>query len=188
MAEILLFHHAQGLTPGMHAFADDLRAAGHTVHVPDFYDGRTFDTVEAGVEHARSLGFGTVVDRAVTAADDLPAELVYIGFSLGVMPAQRLAQTRPGARAAVLVDAAVPAEEFGSWPDGVRLQIHGKQDDPWFGEEDRAAAEKLAADVDGAELYLYPGDEHLFADSSTAGYDAEAAALLRERLLAFLDR
>jgi dienelactone hydrolase len=185
MADILLFHHAQGLTPGVHAFADDLRAAGHTVHVPDFYDGRTFATVDEGVDHARSLGFGAVVDRAVATADDLPEDLVYAGFSLGVMAAQRLAQTRPGARGAVLIDAAAPAEEFGTWPDGLRAQIHGMDADPWFGEEDRAAAAGLA-ERDGVELFLYPGDAHLFADSSLPSYDEEAAGLLKERVLAFL--
>jgi dienelactone hydrolase len=185
MADILLFHHAQGLTPGVHAFADDLRAAGHTVHVPDFYDGRTFATVDEGVDHARSLGFGAVVDRAVAAADDLPDDLVYAGFSLGVMAAQRLAQTRPGVRGAVLIDAAVPAAEFGTWPDGLRAQIHGMDADPWFGDEDRAAAAGLA-EAAGVELFLYPGDAHLFADSSLPSYDEEAAGLLKERVLAFL--
>jgi len=185
MAEILLFHHAQGLTPGVVAFADDLRAAGHTVHTPDFYDGRRFETVEEGVDHARSLGFGAVVDRAAGAADGLPDDLVYAGFSLGVMPAQRLAQTRPGARGAVLIDAAVPAEEFGGWPDGLRAQIHGMDADPWFGDEDRAAAQGLA-EIDGVELFLYPGDAHLFADSSLPAHDEVAAALLRQRVLEFL--
>lgn len=186
MAEILLFHHAQGLTAGVVAFADDLRAAGHTVHTPDIYDGRTFETVDEGVAHAQSIGFDTVQQRGVEAAGDLPEDLVYAGFSLGVMPAQRLAQTRAGARAALLIDAAVPAEEFGQWPAGVRLQIHGMDQDPWFGDEDRDAAKALVAAVDGAELFLYPGDQHLFADSSLASYDAEAAALLQERALKFL--
>ncbi len=49
MTEIVLFHHAQGLTPGIDAFADELRRAGHTVHTPDLYDGHTFDTLEEGL-------------------------------------------------------------------------------------------------------------------------------------------
>lgn len=187
MAEILLFHHAQGLTPGVHAFADQLRSAGHTVHVPDFFEGLTFDTVEEGVDHARSVGFGAIVDRAVAKADGLPDNLVYAGFSLGVMAAQRLAQTRPGARAALLIDGAIPLGEFGDWPDGVRLQIHGMADDPWW-EEDLEGAQDLVAKVDGAELFLYPGDKHLFADSSLASYDAEAAGLLTQRALEFLSQ
>jgi dienelactone hydrolase len=187
MTEILLFHHSQGLTPGVEAFADELRAAGHTVHTPDLYDGHTFETLDEGIGYARSVGFDAVQQRGVAAAEALPHELVYAGFSLGVMAAQQLAQTRPGARAALLFEAAVPPEEFGGpWPDGVRLQVHGMDADPWFSGEDLDAAKQLVAAVEGAELFLYPGDRHLFADSSLPSYDAEAAALLTRRVLEFL--
>jgi dienelactone hydrolase len=189
MAEVLLFHHAQGLTPGVVAFADELRAAGHVVHTPDLYDGKTFGTVDEGVEHARQIGFGTLLDNGVAAADDLPAELVYAGFSLGGMPAQKLAQSRPGARGALLFHAALPLAEFGgaSWPQGAPLQIHFMEDDPWA-EEDLPAAREIVDTVEGAELFLYPGDRHLFADSSVADYDADSAALLKERALDLLAR
>jgi dienelactone hydrolase len=187
MAEVLLFHHAQGLTPGVREFADELRAAGHTVHTPDLYDGKTFETVDEGVAHAREVGFGTILDRGVAAADGLPNELVYAGFSLGGMAAQKLAQTRPGARGALLFHAALPPSEFGDgWPAGVPLQIHFMEDDPWA-EEDLPAAREIAETVDGAELFLYTGDRHLFADSSVADYDEQSAALLRTHVLAFLD-
>ena len=188
MAEILLFHHALGLTPGITEFADHLREAGHTVHTPDLYDGHTFRTVEEGVGFARDTGFGTIVERGVRAADDLPSDLVYAGFSLGVMPAQQLAQTRPGARGALLLEACVPPSEFGSsWPDDVPVQIHGMEADPSFaGEGDLDAARALVDEAADAELFLYPGDQHLFADTSLPSYDAEAATLLTERVLAFL--
>lgn len=187
MTEILLFHHAQGLTPGVVAFADDLRAAGHTVHTPDLYERNTYDTLDDGIGYARSVGFQTIQDRGVAAAEGLPDQLVYAGFSLGVMPAQWLAQNRPGATGAVFFDAAMPPEEFGGpWPDGVRLQVHGMDADPWFAGEDLDAAKALVGSVAGAELYLYPGDQHLFADSSLAGHDAEATALLTQRVLEFL--
>jgi dienelactone hydrolase len=187
MTEILLFHHAQGLTTGIVAFADELRAAGHTVHTPDLFEGRTFATVDEGVAHAQSVGFLELLERGVAAADGLPDELVYAGFSLGVMPAQRLAQTRPGALGALLFEAAVPPGEFGaSWPPGVRLQVHGMDADPWFAEEDLVAATMLVESVEGAELFLYPGDQHLFADSSLPSYDAAAAGLLMRRVLDFL--
>jgi dienelactone hydrolase len=188
VAEVLLFHHAQGLTPGVKAFADELRAAGHTVHTPDLYDRKTFDTVDEGVAHAREVGFETLLDKGVSAADDLPAELVYAGFSLGGMPAQKLAQTRPGARGALMFHAALPLSEFGgSWPAGAPLQIHFMEDDPWA-EEDLPAAREIADTVDGAELFLYPGDRHLFADNSVADYDPGAAALLKQRALDLLAR
>ena len=188
MAEVLLYHHAQGLTPGVVAFADELRAAGHVVHTPDLYDGKTFGTVDEGVEHARQVGFDTILERGRAAAEDLPAELVYAGFSLGGMPAQMLSQTRPGARGALLFHATVPLSEFGgSWPEGAPLQIHFMEDDPWA-EEDLPAAREIADTIEGAELFLYPGDRHLFADNSVSDYDEEAAALLNQRVLSFLER
>jgi dienelactone hydrolase len=188
MAEIVLFHHALGQTPGFLAFADELREAGHVVHTPDLFEGKTFSDVNEGVQHAgRELGFDTVRERGRAAAEDLPSEIVYAGFSLGGMPAQELAQTRPGAQGALLFHSAIPASEFGgAWPEGVPLQIHMMENDPWA-EEDIPAARELAEN-EGAELFLYPGNAHLFADSSTADYEREAAALLKERTLAFLDR
>jgi dienelactone hydrolase len=185
MAEILLFHHAQGQTDGFYAFADELRAAGHVVHAPDLYDGKTFATLDDGVGYAREVGFGALLDRGVAAADRLPAELVYAGFSMGVMPAQKLAQTRPGARGALLLSACLPVSEFGTWPDGVPVQIHAMDGDEWF-EEDAPAARDLVDEVEDAELHLYPGNGHLFADSSLGDYDEEATALLKERVLTFL--
>ena len=186
MAEILLFHHAQGQTTGFVAFADELRAAGHLVHTPDLYDGNTFTDLDEGVRYAKQVGFETIGDRGRLAAEGLPNDLVYAGFSLGVMPAQELAQTRPGAKGALLFSAAFPASEFGgSWPPGVPLQIHMMEDDEWA-EEDLPAARELVETVEGAELFLYPGDGHLFADNSLPDYDEGAATLLKQRVLAFL--
>src|SRR5438874_11507903 len=186
MAEVLLFHHAQGLTPGVFSFADELRAAGHVVHTPDLYEGKTFGSVDDGVAHAQEVGFGTSLERGRAAAEDLPAELVYAGFSLGGMPAQMLAQTRPGARGALLFHTAVPLSEFGgSWPEGAPLQIHFMEDDPWA-EEDLPAAREIAETIEGAELFLYPGERHLFADNSVSDYDEDAAKLLKQRALSFL--
>ena len=185
MAEVLLFHHSQGQTPGFLAFADELRAARHTVHTPDFYEGKTFPSLDEGVKYAKEVGFGTISERGEAAAAGLPAELVYAGFSLGVMLAQKLAQTRPGAKGALLFSAAFPASEFGAWPQGVPLQIHMMEEDEWA-VEDLPAARELVKTVDGAELFLYPGDRHLFADSSLADYEGQAAAQLKERVLAFL--
>jgi dienelactone hydrolase len=190
MAEVVLFHHAQGLTPGVAAFADELRRAGHTVHAPDLYDGRTFATLEEGLAYAEEVGFDEVTERGVQAAEALPAELVYAGFSLGLGPAQRLAQTRPGARGALLFYACLPVSEFGpSWPAGVPVQIHAMESDPEFDNGwDLPAARALVEEAEDGELFLYPGDQHLFADSSLPSYDADAAALLGQRVLDFLDR
>jgi dienelactone hydrolase len=190
MAEGLLFHHAQGLTPGVHSFADELRAAGHVVHTPDLYDGKTFTELADGVAYARQVGFGTILERGRDAAERLPSEIVYAGFSLGVMPAQMLAQTRSGAKGALLFHGCIWTAEFGGpWPQGVPLQIHMMDADPEAlpPNEDLAAARQLDETVETAELFLYPGDRHLFADSSLPGYDEKAAALLAERVLRFLE-
>jgi len=186
MAEILLFHHAQGRTPGVLAFADDLRVGGHVVHTPDLYDGAPFSDLDEGVGYAREVGFATIGERGRLAADGLPSELVYAGFSLGAMPAQMLAQTRQGASGALLFSAAFPASEFGGpWPPGVPLQIHMMEGDEWAA-EDLPAARELVETIDGAELFLYPGDRHLFADNSLPDYDESAATLLKRHVLAFL--
>ena len=189
MAEVVLFHHAQGLTSGVVAFADELRRSGHTVHTPDLFEGRAFGTIEEGMRYAEEIGFpDEVIARGVRAVEGLPAELVYAGFSLGVLPAQKLAQTRPGARGALLFYSCVPVSAFGSaWPDSVPVQVHGMDADPIFvGEGDIDAARALVEQAKDAELFLYPGDQHYFADSSLPSYDADATALLVRRVLDFL--
>jgi dienelactone hydrolase len=189
MAEALMFHHALGQTPGFLALADELRASGHVVHIPDLYDGETFAGLDEGLAYAKKVGFETILERGYAAAESLPAELVYVGLSLGVMPAQKLAQMRSGAKGAVLLHAALPPSEFGdAWPVAVPLQIHLMENDEFAIEGDLDAARELDDTVEGAELFLYPGDRHLFADSSLPDYDEAAARLLTSRVLAFLER
>lgn len=186
MAEVIVFHHALGLTEGIGAFADELRAAGHSVHAPDLYEGRTFGTVDEGVDHAREIGFGNILERGRAAVEGLPNELVYAGFSLGVMPAQDLAQTRPGAKGALFFHAAMPPSEFESeWPKGVPVQIHIMEGDNAEGDVD--VAREFAATVGEAELFLYAGDEHLFMDRTLPSYDETAATLATQRALWLLD-
>jgi dienelactone hydrolase len=176
-----------GQTPGFHAFTDELRGAGHTVHTPDLFEGRMFGSIEEGVGYASEVGFGALIERGVRAADDLPAGMIYGGFSLGVLPAQKLAQTRPGARGALFFYSAVPISEFGTWPKDVPVQIHGMDADPFFVEEgDIDAAREIVAAADDGELFLYAGDQHYFADSSLPSYDENATKLLRQRVLEFL--
>jgi dienelactone hydrolase len=188
MAEVLLFHHALGRTAGVLAFAETLHAAGHTVHVPDLFDGRTFESIPDGMAYVEEVGFPDgILERAGRAAAGLPDGLVYAGFSLGVVAAQKLAQTTPGALGALLFYACVPATFFGPWPADLPAQIHGMDADPIFaGEGDLEAARELVATARRVELFLYPGDQHYFADSTLPSYDPSAAALLTERSLAFL--
>jgi dienelactone hydrolase len=189
VAEILLFHHAQGLTPGCLSFADELRASGHRVHVPDLYDGRVFDELSSGIRYAeQELGLDALMTLASGIAEELPSELVYAGFSLGVLPAQMLAQTRPGARGALLFHSAVPPAEFGGdWPANVPVQIHIMDRDRFALEGDLEAARELAASQPRAELFEYPGEKHLFLDRSLGDYDEAAAALVRRRAASWLD-
>jgi dienelactone hydrolase len=190
MAEVVVFHHAQGLTQGVREFAETLGRAGHTVHVPDLYDGRVFKTLQEGVAYAQETGFDTIIERGRAAAEKLPREIVYAGFSLGVLPAQMLAQTRPGAKGALLFEACIPVSEFGAtWPEGVPVQIHGMDADEFFAEEgDLEAARALIQTTPDAELFLYSGNRHLFADNSLPSYDEPSAKLLTERVLGFLGR
>ena len=192
MAEVLLYHHAQGVTPGVTAFADRLRAAGHPVHVPDLFGGRTFPSIDAGMAHIQEIGFDDLRRRGVELAADYPSDLVYAGMSFGETIAQELAQTRPGARGAILMYSCIPITgewAFGPWPDGVPVQIHGAENDPIFaGEGDIDAAREIVAAVPDAELFLYPSDQHYFADSSLPSYDRAATELLLERVLGLLGR
>ncbi|MFF9675701.1 dienelactone hydrolase family protein [Streptomyces eurythermus] len=190
MAEVLVFHHGHGLTAGVRSFAEQVRRAGHTVHAPDLYEGQVFGSLEEGAAHAESVGFDTIIARGADAAEGMPAGLIYVGFSLGVLPTQKLAQTRPGAKGALLLEACVPVSEFGAaWPQDVPVQIHGMDADPFFaGEGDADAARAVVKTVTDAELFLYPGDRHLFTDSSLPSYDEQAAMQVNHRVLGFLDR
>lgn len=173
----------------MQELAGRIGAAGHAVHLPDLYEGRTFDDLDEGVAHAQRIGMGVVAGRGVAAAERLPQRLAVIGFSLGVMAAQQVAQTRPGTTAAVLFASCLPAEEFGGWPDAVPVQVHGAEADPWFvSEGDVDAARALVASAPDGELHLYPGSEHLFVDSSLPAFDAAGTDLFLERVLALLAR
>jgi len=189
MTEIVLFHHIQGLTPGVVGFADRLRAAGHTVHTPDSFEGRTFGSIDEGEAYCTEVGFQAVRDRGVRAAEALPQDVVYAGMSLGVMAAQTLVQTRPGARGLLAYFGFADPKHFGEWPDGVPVQIHAMDADPFFvGEGDLEPAQAFVDSSEDAELFLYPGDGHLFADSSVDDYDEAATALLLERSLRLLAR
>ncbi len=185
MIDVLLFHHALGLTDGVVAFADELRAVGHHVTTPDLYGGERFESVADGVHHAEALGFNTILELGVASAADMPDPFAVVGFSLGVLPAQKLAQTNANVRAAVLCHSAIPIDVFADgWPSGVGLQIHLGEDDELV-VEDLEAARQLAAEAPG-ELFLYPGPGHLIADSTSDDYQPECAAQILARTSSLL--
>jgi dienelactone hydrolase len=194
MAEVVLFHHVQGLTDGVRAFAEELRADGHTVHTPDLFDGERPATIDDGIAFVQGIEDEVLSERIGRAMAGLPESLVYAGFSFGVAIAQRFAQTRPGARGALLYESCLPLSgewAIGPWPDGVPVQIHGMDRDPFFAlEGDLDAARELVATVgpELAELFTYPGDRHLFTDSSLPSYDADATALVVQRSRELLGR
>ncbi len=186
--EILIFHHVMGRTKGMERFAGALRQAGHTVHLPDLFEGQTFATIDNGLAYVKKLGFDQVAKRGVESAQGLPREIVYVGFSLGVSVAQELAQTRDGARGAVFIDGCMRTAEFDSpWPMDLPAQIHAMDADPYFvAEGDLQAARELVDTAGRVKLFLYPGAQHLFVDSSLPSYHAESASLVLRRILNFL--
>src|SRR5215207_7168517 len=169
MAEVLLFHHVQGLTDGVRAFADDLRAGGHTVHAPDLFDGHTFESIEDGFAYTKSLDEDTIAQRVAAAVEGLPEALVYAGISYGVPPALELTVKRPGAQALVMIESAMPIEgewAVGPFPEGVPLQIHGGEGDEYFQEDKPFADQAVELLGDRAELFVYPAHAHLFTDRS----------------------
>jgi dienelactone hydrolase len=186
MAEILLFHHARGLTPGVLHFAGVLRDAGHTVLAPELYEGRTFGDTQSGVAHMRQLGQEVLAQRAAAAADGLPDGLVYAGMSMGCGYATWLAlQHRPGSARGMLFLFGAPDPRWfeTDWPDGLPAVAHQTVDDPW---REASEDEGFRARVPGGELIDYPGSGHLFLDDSTEDYDAATAAQATERILAWL--
>ncbi len=196
MAEVVMFHSVLGLRPGVLGAADRLRAAGHTVHTPDLFDGEVFDDIDDGMRKEEALGFREIARRTEEAVAGLPAGLVFAGFSMGIAYAEMLAASRPGTLGAVLMHGAVPVEAlteyFGveRWPEGVPVQVHYAVDDPWVEAEQEVAP--LGEDVRGAgaefEEYVYSGSGHLFADPDLQEYDRASSEAMWERVISFLDR
>jgi dienelactone hydrolase len=186
MAEIVLFHSAMGLLPGTLRNAERLRAAGHVVHVPDLYEGRTFSDADEGVAHSGVIGWPVVVDRAEAAIAGLPSDIVVMGMSMGVSVATHVATTRPGVRAALLCFTGHPPAT--AWPRGVPAQVHHSTGDRWAAVAQTSALVEAVAGAGGqAALYLYPGDRHLFTHEDLPDdHDPVHAELFWRRALEFL--
>lgn len=193
MATIVLFHHVQGLTPGVQAMAAELHAAGHTVHTLDLFAGKLPKDLEAGIRMANKLGEDKIQERVDKLFSKLPDELVYIGTSWGAALAQQCAQQREGTVAAVLLESFVDLDaewSFGPWPENVPVQIHGMDEDPFFAQEGDLEAAQNFVEGEGkdvAQLFTYPGNKHLFTDNSLRSHDPEARALVMERVIKFLE-
>jgi dienelactone hydrolase len=194
MAEVVLFHSVLGLRPGVIAAADRLRAAGHTVHTPDLFDGEVFDDLEDGMRKEDALGYREIARRAREAVAGLPEGLVFAGFSMGATHAELLAASRPGALGAVLMHGAEPVEALSEffgverWPKGVPVQAHHAAEDPWVEAEDVDALDEAVREAGATfEYHVYRGSGHLFADPELPEYDRGSSEEMWERVLAFLD-
>ena len=179
MAEVVLFHHVQGLTDGVRAFADELRAGGHTVHTPDLFDGQRPATIDEGIELVSSLG-DALATRCAEAVAGLPAGLVYAGFSWAAR--RRSGSRRPGrARAARCSTSrssrCPPSGPSARGPPGSRSRCTAwtrTRTSPGRATWTPPASWSPPSALSVAELFTYPGDQHLFTDSSLPSYDPAA--------------
>jgi dienelactone hydrolase len=191
MAEVVLFHSGYGLRPAVLDWAERLRSAGHRVHTPDLYNGRSFDTLDEATAARDAIGVPELMRRADAAVADLPERVVYAGFSMGAGVAEYLAVSRPGATGLILMHGALPLESMGaaSWPGPVDLQMHYADADPLV-DAGVVATLAEAARAAGAtvDVRIYRGHGHLFADAQLPDYDDEAAARMLQASLEFLDR
>ncbi|MFG3255646.1 dienelactone hydrolase family protein [Streptomyces sp. NPDC048172] len=194
MTEIVLFHSVLGIRAGITDAAARFRAAGHTVHTPDLYEGRSFDTYDEAFAFLASIGgIPELITRTQASVEHLPEDVVYAGFSNGGASVLLLTATRPGARGALLFHAAMPLTAFEmdfTWPHGVPAQVHYATGDPY---REEAGITGLAAEVRAAgapfDQYDYEGTGHLFSDPELPEeYDKESAELMFSRALEFLER
>lgn len=182
MAPILLLHSALGLRPGVHDFADRLRAHGHEVTVPDFYDGHVFDIEAEGIAHRDA--HPEYFEHVRSVADDMPADTVFAGFSLGSFFAQRLTAKRPDSRGAILISSVTAPRHPWS---GVPVQVHRYATDPWITPADvDSLGEAVRASGAPFEDHVTPGEGHLFTDPQLPGFDGEATEATVARISAFL--
>lgn len=184
MTHVVVFHHVLGVTDGLRRIAADLHALGHSVQLVDLFDGETFATIDDGVAHAQVIGFDVLIDQGVAAVAADASDVVAVGISLGVLPAQKLVQTHPGIVGAVLIDGAVDAAAFGDWPSDKTVQIHLVDGDE-IAAEDRDAADNLSSEP-GVALHLHQGSGHLVVDRTAPAHDAALATTIVDSLCAFV--
>ncbi|MBD2759459.1 dienelactone hydrolase family protein [Yimella sp. cx-573] len=186
MSHVLLLHSALGLRPAVREFAHTLEQLGHTITVPDFYDGEVFDSEDDGVGYRDRVGAKELFRRILPVVEQLPADAALAGFSLGSAFAQTLAATRPEAAGVILMHSV--AAPFGRWP-GAPVQVHRYAVDPWVEQEDvDALRASVEAEGTSFEDFVTPGRGHLFTDVHGPDGDAEATALTIERIDALLRR
>lgn len=168
MAQLLLIHHALGLTHAVRRLAAAWRDAGHEVSTPDLYDGNVFETIPEGLAYAKSVGSESLSAKGEDAAGDLAPGFVVCGISMGVIPSMRIGVSDDAVNGVVAVGSCLPGEFLEApWPRSVPLRIIASKDDPFFRDEgDLEAAQELVATAADVRLKLMPGTEHLFMEAS----------------------
>ena len=161
------------MTAGVLALADELRAVGLEVMVPDLFEGEVFSEVDSGVDYSLRVGFGEIISRGVASIASLQQSVVVVGLSLGALPAQYLAQTDRRVHGAVLVGACIPLGEFSDeWPEGVPLEVHAASGDPVFdGDGDAEAVAAIVAAAAAAQVVRHHGGGHLCCERGHRDYD-----------------
>ena len=188
MAELLLLHHALGVTPALQRLAARFRDAGHTVVLPDLFEGQVFGTVEEGMAHVESVGMDTLAARGEDTASDLDPGFVVCGISLGAIAAQRIGVDHDAVAAVMAVSSCLPPGYLpGPWPHSVPLRVVASKGDTMFNEEGDLDAARGYVDAGVARLKLLDGGEHLFMEANDPDSVA-ATAWLTETLLHLLDR
>lgn len=189
MAQLLLLHHALGVTSALRRLADRFEDAGHDVVVPDLFESRVFASVEEGMEHVESVGIETLAGLGEDAASDMQPGFVVCGISLGAIAAMRAGVSNDAVAAVVVASACIPEEYIGGpWPRTLPLRVVASREDAMFRDEgDLEAATEYTHSAQQAKLKLMPGREHLFVEADDPESTA-ATEWLVETVMRFLDR
>ncbi|TWH70033.1 dienelactone hydrolase family protein [Micromonospora olivasterospora] len=117
---------------------------------------------------------------------DLPPGAVLAGFSFGCAVAAELLAERPDAAGLLLLHGIAGGPQ--AVRPGLPVQLHLADPDEYEPQEEVDAWQR-AMTAAGADLtvFRYPGPGHLYTDPDIPDYDAAAAELTWERVLAFLD-
>lgn len=187
---IAIFHSALGVREGVRDAARRLSDAGHDPYIVDYYgDYRSFDDHPSAADYVNKVGFPALMQAAVDGVADLPDGFAVLGFSNGSGMAEYVA-TRRSVTKAVLGSGTLPLAMMGAgaWPAQTAAQIHYAADDPFRNDEWlESVIDSVRSSGAPLEAYTeYPGDGHLFTDSTLPDYDEANTELFWKRVRAFL--
>jgi carboxymethylenebutenolidase len=185
---VLVLHEFFGLQSSFKAIADRLNAEGFTVLAPDLYDGKLASTVDEARALAESLDIDATLRRLRAAAafltENWHPRLGIVGFSLGTDFAVALASEQPPE--AIVLYYGTGEVEHSNWR-GPTLG-HFAADDEWtpLAEVEEEFAGLVETGME-AEMHVYPGTGHWFANAAVPdAYDPAAAETALVRTSEFL--